>query len=318
MKKGIKIAIGLTVAAILLLYVFIIASIFFSSKESSASYGKDAVAVISLSGVIADSSGDSDPFGSVVGITPSFVRGELGKALDDPFVKAVVLKVNSPGGSAAASQEIAAEIKRFKKEKPVVVLVGDMAASGGYYVLAPCDSIVAKQGSLVGSIGVISQFTDLSGLYEKLGIKVQTVKSGAHKDMGARALTQKELAKWQALSDEIYEEFIKEVAEGRKLEISEVRSLATGELFTGSQAKELKLIDHVGDYQKAIDVAAELAEIEDPVIIEHEGPSLFDALFGLSAADLDRFIKAKVFGVEYAVLDSLKEGAATPKYQLIR
>lgn len=317
MKKRTKMIIGISLAAIMLFYVFAIGSIFFSRSKSLGGSG-DAVAVISLSGNIADGNGQSDPFGSAAGITPNLVRDQLKEALEDSSVKAIVLKVNSPGGSVGASQEIAEEIKRAKDEKPIVVFMGDMAASGGYYISAMASKIVAKPGTLVGSIGVISQFMDLSGLYEKLGIKVQTIKSGIHKDMGARTLTDEEVAKWQGLSDEVYNQFIGKVATGRGLKIDEVRSVATGELFTGSRAKYLGLIDYVGDYQKAIDVAAELAGIEDPSVVEYERPTFLDALFGLSASDLDFFIKAKALGPEYAILDKLRQEAAMPRYQTDR
>ncbi|MDI6799804.1 MAG: signal peptide peptidase SppA [Actinomycetota bacterium] len=317
MKKRTKMIIGISLAAIMLFYIFAIGSIFFSGSKSSGGLG-DVVAVISLSGSIADGNGESDPFGSAAGITPSLVRDQLKEALEDSSVKAIVLKVNSPGGSVGASQEIAEEIKRAKDEKPIVVFMGDMAASGGYYISAMASKIVAKPGTLVGSIGVISQFMDLSGLYEKLGIKVQTIKSGIHKDMGVRTLTEEEVAKWQGLSDEVYNQFIGDVATGRGLKVDEVRSAATGELFTGSRAKDLGLIDYVGDYQKAIDVAAELAGVEDPSVVEYEGPTFLDALFGLSASDLDFFIKAKALGPEYAILDKLKQEAAMPRYQTKR
>lgn len=313
MKTKTKIIIGLILVAVLLIYIFGL-TIAFIKGEGEGSGSDKAVAVISLTGPIADGNNNSGLLGEVAGITPTAVRDQLEEALSDGSVRAIILKVNSPGGSVAASQEIAEDIRRANDEKPVIVFVGDMAASGGYYISSVAEKMVAKEGSLVGSIGVISQFTDLSGLYNKLGIKVQTIKSGVHKDMGARALTDEEVAKWQVLSDEIYNQFINFVAEGRGLKVEKVRSLATGELFTGTRAKDLGLIDYVGDWQTALDVAAELAGLDSLEVVEYEGPSFFDALFGLDANDFNSFIKAKVLGPEYAILDRLKQEAALPKY----
>ena len=151
--------------------------------------GKGKVAVIPFSGTIANSS--QQGLLTVSGITPKLMRGYLNRAESDGGVKAVVLRVNSPGGSAAASQEIASEIRRFRTEsgKPVVISMGDIATSGGYYISAYADKIVANPGTLTGSIGVISNIIYIEGLLEKLGLELETIKTGKHKDMGIRPLT---------------------------------------------------------------------------------------------------------------------------------
>lgn len=306
MKKRTKIIIGVVVGIALLFYLTVVAVLLFGADIGLSG---DKVAVISLSGPIAD--GEGGGLMASGGITPKFVRTQLDRARSDFSVKAIVLKVDSPGGSVGASQEIAQEIR--ETEKPVVVFMGDMAASGGYYISAPADKIVAKEGTLTGSIGVISQFMDLSGLYEKLGIKTETIKSGEHKDMFSRELTEKERGSWQALSDELYGQFIEEVAEGRNLDVEEVKKLATGELFSGTQAKKLGLVDELGGYRDAIDLAAELAGIEEPVVEEYPARTIFESIFSLSGY-VNNLVKAKFFGSDYMILESLKDLPPILKY----
>ncbi len=269
----------------------------------------EKVTVISLNGSIADDEGSF----FAAGITPKSVRQQLERARGDSSVKAIVLKVNSPGGAVGASQEIAQEIR--ETEKPIVIFMGDMAASGGYYISAPADKIVAKPGTLTGSIGVISQIMDLRGLYEKLGIKLQIVKSGKHKDMYQRELTPEEQELMQELSDELYEQFIEEVAKARNLDAKKVRELATGELYTGTQAKRLGLVDELGGYQDAIDLAAELGRIEKPVVEEYRPKTFFESIFGLSGAQLGKLIRARLLGSDYILLEYLRNFHPSPQYR---
>jgi protease-4 len=205
----------------------------------------------------------------------------------DSDVKAVVLRINSPGGSAAASQEIASSIRRFKEDtgKPVVVSMGDMAASGGYYISAYADSIIANPSTLTGSIGVISQFIYIEGLLDKLGLELETIKSGKHKDMGIWPLTQEQREIMQDITDDLYNQFISTVAEGRGLAVERVTELATGQLYTGAQALDLGLIDELGGLDTAIDIAASLAGITLPEVEEYSAPASFleKLLGGLSA-----------------------------------
>ncbi|MDO8886550.1 signal peptide peptidase SppA [Candidatus Oleimmundimicrobium sp.] len=310
MKKKTKIIIGIIIAVAVFFYLATIGVLLFTVDGGFKGLKKDKVAVISLSGSIADSGGEG--LMTSAGITPDFVRAQLNRAKSDSSVKAIVLRVDSPGGSVGASQEIAQEIK--ETEKPIVVFMGDMAASGGYYISAPADKIVAKKGTLTGSIGVISQFMDLSGLYEKLGIKTETIKSGEHKDMFSRELTEEERELWQSVSDELYGQFIKEVAEGRNLDVEEVKKLATGELFSGTQAKKLGLVDELGGYQDAIDLAAELAGIEEPVVEEYPARTFFESVFSFTGSEIRSLIKAKFFGSDYVMLESLKESFPVPRY----
>ena len=223
------------------------------------------IVVIPLSGTI--TTGDSSLFSSST-ITPGLVREYLTKAEKDPAVKAIVLRIESPGGEIEPCQEILLEIERVKETKPIVVSMGGIAASGGYYISTQADKIVALPTTQTGSIGVISQLINVEGLLEKLGIQIETFKGGKYKDMywGFRELMPEEEEIMQEMIDEYYEQFIDVVAEGRGLSKEDVRDLATGQLYSGAKAKELGLVDELGDLDTAINLAAELAGIEAPIV----------------------------------------------------
>jgi protease-4 len=237
--------------------------------------GSGKIVVIPLNGSVVGAS--QQGLLTSAGITPGLVRNYLEKAEADGFVKAVVLRIESPGGSAAASQEIANEIRRFREEtgKPVVVSMGDVAASGGYYISVYADRIVANPATLTGSIGVISQLIYIEGLLEKLGLEMETIKAGEHKDMGIRPLTDEEREILQAITDDLYEQFIDTVAEGRNLPLETVRELATGQPYTGNQALELGLVDELGGRERAIELAAELAGVTAPTVEEYGAGGLW-------------------------------------------
>ncbi len=262
---------------------------------------EDRIVVIKLQGPIQEGMGGF----FAGGISPDHVYSQLQRAEEDPYIEGVVLRVESPGGSIAASQEIAAIIRDF--EKPIVVSMADMAASGGYYISAPAQGIVAQPGTITGSIGVISSVMDMEELYEKLGIKVETIKSGEHKDMFSRSLTDEERELMQEISDRAYEQFINDVAEGRDMEVEEVRELATGELFIGSQAKELGLVDRLGGVEEAIDYLAELNDLEHPVRYEFPAPSVFDQLFGYGYRVLSSLERAFI-DPEVLFFEKLRDG----------
>jgi len=273
------------------------------------------VAVVYLSGPIAESEGGLPFFGGE--ITPRTVRQYLERAERDRAIKAVVLRLDSPGGAVAASQEIASMIKDFQERtgKPVVVSMGDMAASGGYYISAYAKGIVAEPGTLTGSIGAIWVHFDLQKLLEeKLGVKPQVMKAGKYKDMfaGFRSLTEEERERVQKLIDEVYNQFIKAVAEGRELPEEEVRRLATGELFTGAEALKLRLVDRLGGLGEAVKFAGELAGIEEPEPVEYERPSFWRFLLNLSSA-----AKAKLFSAspqEILLLEALRGWHSVLRY----
>ena len=262
----------------------------------------DRVAVVYLHGIIEES--ESNFFST--GISPNFVSRQLKRAAADPEIKGVVLRVNSPGGSIAASQEIAAMVRNFKK--PLVVSMGDMAASGGYYISAPADGIVAQPGTITGSIGVITQIMNMEGLYEMLGIEVETVMTGRHKDMFGRTLTGEERELLQAISDEAYGQFIAEVSEGRGLALEAVRELATGELFLGSQALEHGLVDRLGGIDEAVEYLGELAGLRDPVRYEFPQPTFFSQIFA-SGLRIPEMIFRLMGPPELVTLEKLREGS---------
>jgi protease-4 len=250
------------------------------------------IAVISLSGTI--TTGSSSLF-STSTITLELVRDYLTKAKEDKAVKAVVLHIDSPGGEVAPCQEILWEIENVKETKFIVVSMGVTAASGGYYISTQADKIVALPTTMTGSIGVISAIPNIEGFLEKLGIQIEIFKGGKYKDMyqGLRELTPEEEEIMQQMIDEYYEQFIDVVAEGRELSREEVRDLATGQLYTGTEAKELGLVDELGDLNTAIDLAAELADIEAP-IVEYYQPHRLTLRSLLGLADV---IKTRISGL---------------------
>lgn len=199
-------------------------------------------------------------------------------------VKAIVLDINSPGGSVGAVQEIHSRILRVKKEKniPFVALFGDVSASGGYYLGAACDKIVAHPGTLTGSIGVIFSMTNLEGLFAKIGVKQDPIKSGKHKDIGspAREMTLEERKLMQALIDDAYEQFVEAVAKGRKLDAEVVKPLADGRIYSGRQALENKLVDKLGDSTDAVELAGQLAGIQGRPKVKRDAERLGD-IFGM-------------------------------------
>ncbi|MBI5231842.1 MAG: signal peptide peptidase SppA [Coriobacteriales bacterium] len=237
-----------------------------------AGIGDGAVAVIPIDGTI-------QGVGGTEVVTPANFLRQLKRAEDDSRVKAIVLRVDSGGGTVAASEEIATYVKNAKK--PVVVSVGDICASGAYMISSQADEIYAVEGSDVGSIGVILMIPNVEGLLDKLGISVNTITAGKNKDVGSpfRELTPNERKRLKGQVDEVYEQFIRIVAEGRKMPTSEVRKLATGWVWTGVEAKKLGLIDEIGTYQDAVNAAGKLGKVEgEPEVITYQEP--FEELFG--------------------------------------
>ena len=250
------------------------------------------IVVIPLSGPITTAGSLLSP-GST--ITPGLVRDYLARAEKDTAVKAIVLRIESPGGEIAPSQEILWEIEEVKEAKPVVVSMGGTAASGGYYISTKADKIVALPTTMTGSIGVISQVMNVEGLLEKLGIEVETFKGGKYKDMysGFREMTPEEEEIMQGMIDEYYEQFIDVVAEGRGLSRDEVRDLATGQIYTGTEAKELGLVDALGGLDTATELAMELAGIEVARVEYYQPPRItLLSLLGFANA-----IQARIAGL---------------------
>jgi protease-4 len=188
---------------------------------------------------------------------------ELQQYLEDEGVKAIILRIDSPGGGVGPAQEIYREIIKIKRKKKVVTSMGSVAASGGYYIACASDLIVANPGTITGSIGVIMQFSNLEELLKKIGIKGVVIKSGEHKDIGSpfREMTPEEKRIMQEVLDNVHQQFIQAVAEGRKLDRSKVVQIADGRILTGEQAKNLGLVDQMGNLQDTIDITAKLVGI---------------------------------------------------------
>lgn len=207
-------------------------------------------------------------------------------------VKAIVLDINSPGGSVGAVQEIYSTILRVRREKkiPVVAIFGDVAASGGYYIAAACDKIIAHPGSLTGSIGVIFSVTNFEGLLGKIGVRSDPIKSGKHKDIGspARPMTPEERKILQALIDDAHSQFVVAISTGRRLPEERIRELADGRIYSGRQALEAGLVDALGDTQDALELAGKLAGIRGKPRVKRDGDGLggflqlLDSRLGLS------------------------------------
>ena len=200
-------------------------------------------------------------------------------------IKALVIRIDSPGGAVAASQEIYNAVKRAREEIPVVVSMGNVAASGGFYAAMGADTIVANPGTTTGSIGVIAQMTVFGELMDKIGIKQEVVKSGEFKDTGSpfRETTPAERRILQEWIDDVYEQFIEAVSEEREIPLDEVRKFADGRVFTGRQAYNLGLVDVLGDFEDAVNIAGEMGGIEGrPDIVEKKKRklTLLDILLG--------------------------------------
>ena len=182
---------------------------------------------------------------------------------EDSDMKAVVVRIDSPGGAVGTSQEILDGLRRMAEDKVVVCAMGNLAASGGLLVAMGCDRIVAQPGTLTGSIGVISTFPNVNGLLKKIDVQMNTVTAGKLKDAGSpfREFSEADRSYWQELANRIHRQFIQAVAEGRDLPVEQVEKFADGRVFTGEQAVELGLVDELGGFQDAVDLAKELAEI---------------------------------------------------------
>jgi protease-4 len=229
----------------------------------------EKVALIRVTGMIIDSTDVIDEL------------KEYGK---DSSVKAIVLRVDSPGGAVAPSQEIYTEVRKIKEHKKVVVSMGSVAASGGYYIAAPADKIVANAGTLTGSIGVIMEIPNMGGLMEKIGVETQIIKSGKHKDIASafKSLTPEEKQILQTVLDDVHDQFIRAVSDGRGMEFEEIKALADGRVFTGRMAKDLGLVDELGSLQDAIMLAGKLTGIkgEPKVVTKEEKFSIYDVIKG--------------------------------------
>lgn len=253
----------------------------------------DKISVVKIEGIISDTTSSSIFRENT---TSSSALEQIIKLTADKNTKAIVIRINSPGGTVAASQELYKAILKAKSKKPVVITMGDVAASGGYYIASAGDIILANPGTLTGSIGVITSYLNFTELLKKYGVQGITVKAGKYKDIGnaTRHLTEEEKKILQALLDNSYKQFINDVAKGREMPVEKVAKIAEGLIYTGEQAYKIGLVDKLGDYYDAIKKAQELAKKRFPELQKKYGKkdipldetwkneSIIDSLIGIS------------------------------------
>jgi len=235
----------------------------------------------------------------VIYSSEEYVR-ELRTLRENEAIAGVILRVDSPGGAVAPSQEIYEEVKKAVAKKKVVVSMGSLAASGGYYISAPATKIIANPGTLTGSIGVIMEVPNVEGLMNKIGIKTEVIKSGKNKDIASafRTMSKEERELLQGVMDNVHEQFMKAVSEGRKIKMEDLRKIADGRVFTGEQAITYGLVDELGTLEDALKTAANLAGLkEEPEVVSKKDKlSVIDLLrnkFPKEIADIFPTVKIK-------------------------
>lgn len=260
----------------------------FWGSSSPLSFG-DKIGVISLEGPIMDS-------------RP--ILAELVAFRKDKAIKAIILRIDSPGGGVGPSQEIYKEVRRTIETKKVIASLGGLAASGGYYVASAANKIVANPGTITGSIGVIMEFVRVENLLKKIGISLEVLKSGEFKDMGSphRKMTQREKELIMALISDVQRQFVEAVAEGRGLSLEEVMEIADGRIFSGAQAKELGLVDVLGNFQDAVQLAKEMAGIKGEATMVYPAKPrlrLWDLIFQGATKALISDLRENLGGIQY-------------------
>jgi protease-4 len=238
---------------ILLIIILFVFSVFCSkllNSDKIAFQLGEAIGVLEVKGMIIDSN--------------DYIQ-QLHSFRDNKRIKAVVLRIDSPGGVVGPTQEISEEVRKFVHKKPLVVSMGSVAASGGYYIAAPSSLIIANPGTVTGSIGVLMKLSNIQGLLGKVGLKSFVIKSGTFKDSGSplRPMSQEDRILFQSLINSMHGQFVKAVSEGRNLPLEDVRKIADGRIFSGEQALQHKLIDRLGNFQDAVAAAAKLSGMKE-------------------------------------------------------
>jgi protease-4 len=279
--KNLFAAVG-AVVFILLVLTFLVAVF---SDDRGMGFG-DKVGVITIEGVITES---------------AEINRQIVEFRDREDVTVVLLRVDSPGGAVGPAQEIYREVKKLKEKKPVVVSMGTVAASGGYYIAAPANKIVANPGTITGSIGVIIEFVNIEGLFTKIGLKGNVIKSGEFKDTGSpmRPMRDDELKLIQGVIDDVHSQFVDAVADGRSMDKSKAAAISDGRIFSGAQAEAAGLVDELGNLNDAIELGAELGGIEgEPTVIyaEDRTKGLWGALSGKSTRSYSELFRGVLPG----------------------
>lgn len=270
--------------------------------------GRNKIVVVHIDGQI---HGGESPGGlfSPGGAGAADITSQLRQAVEDDDVAGVLLRIDSPGGAVVASDEIAREVQRVRNQKPVAASMGDLAASGGYYIASQAETVVANPASVTGSIGVIAILPNLEGTASKLGVKPLVLKSGRLKDAGSpfRSMTPRERDLYQRLLDEAHKQFIDSVATGRRMERDKVRDLADGRPYSGLQAHENGLVDKLGDLETAYDSVLDLAKLtrRTAKLVEYRPRRGFADLFPFGSRSLVDEVKRELgldLGLQYLYL----------------
>jgi protease IV len=265
MKKTLVIIIGV------ILLVF-----FLSILRSCMGKGGERIGIVEIEGVISESRQTME---------------DVIRFKEDPTIKGVILRINSPGGSVGPTQEIYREVSKLKEKKKVFVSMGSVCASGGYYIAAAGEKVYANPSTITGSIGVIMQSMIFEELLKKIGVKGNTIKAGELKDAGTpfREMTPEERAYLDGIVKNIHEQFIKDVAAGRKMEFEKVKNLADGRIYTGLQGKELGLVDNIGNFYDTVDAIKKVLNIKGkPQLVYAEKPFSFSKWIFSSMSDMSK------------------------------
>ncbi len=263
------------------------------SSVAKTTPGTANVALLNIYGPISDTP-SSSPFGGSTAASSTALIKAIRRARNDN-VKAILVRINSPGGTAAASQAIYEELMRVRNETKIQIVasLGDVAASGGYYIASAAHHIVANPASITGSIGVIVRTQNVSSLMDKIGVETGTVQSGQYKDILSpfRETTPDERKLLQGIVTESYQQFLDAIAAGRDLPMEKIKPWADGRVFTGTQAQNIQLVDSLGNYTDALDKVAELAKITgDPRVRNYTGSQWPESLRQLLSSSLEQVV----------------------------
>ncbi len=256
-----------------------------SGDISELTDGRERVGVIEVVGVISEA---------------KEILSQIKRFREDSDIKAIVVRIDSPGGAVGPSQEIFREIRKTIKDKTVIASMGAVAASGGYYIAAGTDGIVASAGTITGSIGVIMGYTNFEEILRKVGLVPVVVKSGAYKDIGSpvRDMTAEERQLLQKVVDNIHHQFVSDVAEGRKMELNRLMSMADGRIFTGQEAFQLGFVDRIGNFEDAVEWAGRRGGITGKIAVVYAPEkkfSLIKYLLGILANRISQYTLNPVF-----------------------
>lgn len=262
-----------------------------NNEEQIVAVPNDRVAVIDINGAITSGEMSENIWGEVAGASSGRLMREIRAAAEDSSVKALVLRINSPGGSVTAAEEVGRELKRFKEttNKPIIATMGDSAASAAYWLAAYSDTIYANPSTLTGSIGVYMPYMNTQELYKKIGVYTTKIKSGQYKDIMSsdRPMTQEEQQILQNMVNQMFEDFVGVIAEGRKMDVAKVKALADGRVYTGKQAQALGLVDELGNYYDALEAAGKAIGVNGiPEIKETKKQKPWEMFFSAQISEM--------------------------------